>query len=160
MSEQKWGKAGVRLTLAEADARAARHRAERNRTRAADEAAAKEGYRDWREGRLIPATITMALDAHSLTGPEVDEACCAREPDVDRWEAGVLYPTWEQAKLLAELCRVQVRFLARSHEHIDVNFTSLQFHIPDSGRQQPPLVRFFTPEAIEAATRNAPKEPR
>jgi hypothetical protein len=38
-----------------------------------------------------------------LEGPEVDIACGAKEPDVDRWEEGELYPTWEQLVLLAEL---------------------------------------------------------
>jgi hypothetical protein len=153
-----WGKAGVRLTPAEVAARAARQRTQRNRNRTFADATETEGYRAWREGRLIPATITLALDAHALTGPEVDVACGAREPDVDRWEAGVQYPSWEQTKLLAELCLVTVEFLTRSHSQLDANDTSLKFHVRASDRQQPALVPFFNPDAIAAATRTAPKE--
>lgn len=58
----------------------------------------------------VPARITMALDAKGLYGPEVDLACGAREPDVDRWEAGTLIPTAVQLRLLAELTGQTVGF--------------------------------------------------
>lgn len=58
-----------------------------------------------------PKRITMALDARGLYGPEVDLACGAREPDVDRWETGDLVPTPEQLAKLAALTGVTVEFL-------------------------------------------------
>lgn len=64
----------------------------------------------WAAGKLVPARITLALDLRGLYGPEVDTACGAREPDVDRWEEGVLYPTWEQLLKLAELTDFPVLF--------------------------------------------------
>lgn len=67
---------------------------------------------DYRAGhRLIqPSRITMALDVRDLHGPEVDEACDAREPDVDHWEAGTAVPTWEQVEKLAALTDMPVSF--------------------------------------------------
>ena len=52
---------------------------------------------------VVPARITLALDAAGLWGPDVDLACGAREPDVDHWEAGITTPTPEQVRLLADL---------------------------------------------------------
>lgn len=62
-----------------------------------------EGYELWAAGKLVPARITQLLDRHQLYGPEVDIACGATEPAVDKWEAGEWYPTWEQACRLADL---------------------------------------------------------
>lgn len=49
----------------------------------------------------VPWRITAALGSRS--GPDVDTACGAREPDVDMWERGELTPTPHQVRLLAEL---------------------------------------------------------
>lgn len=57
-----------------------------------------------------PKRITLALDAKGLYGPEVDIACGAQEPDVDRWETGELVPTAEQLVKLAALTEVPVGF--------------------------------------------------
>lgn len=40
-----------------------------------------------RAGRPYPERLTAALDLRELYGPEVDIACGAVEPAVDRWEA-------------------------------------------------------------------------
>lgn len=60
----------------------------------------------------IPARITTALDLRGLYGPEVDIACDAQEPDVDRWEDpdDPLLPTAEQVALLAKLTGYPVLF--------------------------------------------------
>jgi hypothetical protein len=84
---------------------AARQREPGNRVRIHNQARA-----DYDQHRLIPARITMALDLRELYGPEVDAACDAAEPDVDRWEAGELYPTWRQVELLAKLTDFPVHF--------------------------------------------------
>lgn len=52
----------------------------------------------------------MALDAKGLYGPEVDLACGAAEPDVDRWETGELVPSPAQLALLAKLTDCTVEF--------------------------------------------------
>lgn len=52
----------------------------------------------------------MSLGGHF--GPKVDAACLAEEPAVDRWEAGVEYPSWEQTVALARFLDVRVRDLA------------------------------------------------
>lgn len=72
--------------------------------------ALQKAERDWRAGKMVPCRITVALNANSLYGPEVDVACGAEEPAVDQWEAGILYPTWQQVLLLAELCGVTPGF--------------------------------------------------
>ena len=61
-------------------------------------------------GKVVPARITLALDVRGLEGPEVDTACGAVEPDVDRWELGLAVPTADQVKLLAELTRFPIAY--------------------------------------------------
>lgn len=56
-----------------------------------------------RDGRVVPARITIALDLNELEGPEVDTACGAAEPDVDLWELGLAVPSAEQVVKLAKL---------------------------------------------------------
>lgn len=58
----------------------------------------------------VPARIKYALDARKLDGPEVDVACGAVEPAVDRWETGEEVPTGEQVQLLAALTGFPVEF--------------------------------------------------
>lgn len=132
---RRWGKAGQRLTPTQARHRTAQ--AGRNRQQqAADEKAA---HALWAEGKLIPHRITMALDLRKLYGPEVDAACGAAEPDVDRWEAGELYPTWEQLKLLSDLTGLLPKwfFLPVNPE---LMWTSLDIHMP--GTAKPPVLAF------------------
>jgi hypothetical protein len=70
---------------------------------------------EYRAGRarVFPDRITAALDIHGLHGPEVDRACGAEEPAVDRWEAGEAAPTWEQLVALAALTGHVVAFFTR-----------------------------------------------
>lgn len=121
----------------------------------------QKAERDWQAGNIIPWRITVALDAHALYGPEVDRACGVEEPAVDQWEAGTLYPTWDQLCALATLCQVQPWL-----------FTT---HFPDTGPTRgficdrskrkngcQPIdtsdrVTAFTPEALAAA--NLPRRP-
>lgn len=70
----------------------------------------QETERLLREGRPVPARITMALDLRGLDGPEVDTACGAAEPAVDLWECGVEVPTADQVRLLAALTGFPVRY--------------------------------------------------
>jgi hypothetical protein len=149
-STRRWGKAGVRLTDAEAIARDARNRAERNQSAARRTADDEHAHRAWAEGRVVPHSITIALDSRSLYGPEVDEACGAKEPDVDRWEAGDLYPTWEQLRKLAELCGVTPRFFTTSHRWIDPRETTLRFHLPAGTDLPDPPVLFFPQPVVDA----------
>lgn len=155
----KWGRNGHRLDDGE---RESRHRsrvaaANRQAIRSAGDVARAEAL--YRGGHLSPWRITAALDAKGLWGPEVDIACGAAEPDVDLWEAGVLYPTWEQVQALAKLCGCTARFLmddARDGSKIRWAQTSLRFH---QAVAEPDLVEKFTPEAIRARLRPRPDEP-
>jgi transcriptional regulator with XRE-family HTH domain len=63
-----------------------------------------------RDGKPYPRRITQALDVRALYGPEVDLACGAVEPAVDRWETGEEVPTWEQLEKLAELTHFPIAF--------------------------------------------------
>lgn len=63
-----------------------------------------------RGGRPYPERITAALDVRGLYGPDVDLACGAAEPAVDRWETGEEVPSMEQLQLLAELTAYPVSF--------------------------------------------------
>lgn len=152
----RWGKAGVRLTDQEAAHRARTAVANRNRRAIADDDHLRIAYRLWRAGEVKPYMITRVLDSHGLHGPEVDDACGAREPDVDLWEAGKLYPTWRQLRLLAEVTGTTPRFLCTARELLTVDQTSLRFHgHADNG---PPPVWTFEREAVLAAVADAPFE--
>jgi hypothetical protein len=56
----------------------------------------------------VPAQMTQAFNLRELEGPEVDEACGAAEPAVDRWEAGLEVPTSLQVRLMAQLTRCRI----------------------------------------------------
>lgn len=96
-----WGKAGVRLTPAEVEAHRRKAAKRRNTDRARSDREMNEGRRIWVRGLIVPRQISTALDLVGAEGPDVDVACGAVEPEVDRWEAAELYPTWEQFVLLA-----------------------------------------------------------
>lgn len=101
-------------------------------------------------GLVIPAHITAALNKWDLYGPEVDIACGAREPDVDLWEAGKLYPRWDQILKLADLTRTwPIRFMAPINT-ISPLETSMRFHLkPGEGLPMP--VHKFTHSALVRA---------
>jgi hypothetical protein len=146
-ARRRWGRAGVPLT--DADARAHDQRAHRARHRAA--AAEQDAHRRWQAGELVPPRITTALDLHGLEGPEVDVACGAVEPDVDRWEAGELYPTWAQLQALARLTDLPLRFFFLPPNDADgPMWTTLDVHLRPGEPWQPPITR-FAPGAFTAA---------
>lgn len=60
-------------------------------------------FEEWMSGALLPRRCTLALDAVQAQGAWVDAACGATEPEVDLWEAGQLYPSWENTVRLAAL---------------------------------------------------------
>lgn len=112
----RWERAGVRAAPSSTSERQERqrraqqaHHAQEVRARSLAEARAA-----WERGTVRPYAITRALDARGLYGPEVDVACGGAEPMVDLWEAGELYPTWEQLLALAELTGFPVAFFARA----------------------------------------------
>lgn len=115
-------------------------------------AAARQPIDDWRAGHLQPFTITWALDTRNLHGPEVDHACGVREPAIDHWETGTLYPTWPQLLALAVLTAHPVRYFTSVHEPIGFEHTTMRFHLRKRDKPPPPLVRCFLPEAIHATT--------
>lgn len=150
-----WGKAGERLTLAEATERSRARRAKANHSayqaaRAAvrDEADARAG---WEAGYVRPYLITMYLDGADLFGPEVDAACGVPEPTVDRWEQGLVYPTWDQLNALAELCKVLPRSFIRDTDEDPTARMFLCGRNAATIRQGPPTITTYTREALAAA---------
>lgn len=108
-------------------------------------------HQAWKEGRVRPFVITNALDARQLDGPLVDAACGTCEPAVDMWEAGQLYPTWDELKALADFTDYPVAFFTTvEHWPLRAQDTSLRFHVPCP--PEPPPVLCFEIAAIEAAT--------
>lgn len=123
----------------------------------------QQAERDWASGKVIPWRITTALDADSLYGPEVDLACGVEEPAVDRWEAGTLYPTWEQLCALAELCQTYPWMFT---EHITDTGPVRIFICRRGGRGRgcqvvdtSDRITTFTDEAIAAANLPKPRPP-
>lgn len=157
-TRQRWGKAGQRISPGQATRADAQAAQQRENGRFARVLAGQRLKRDWAAGLLVPHRITLALDLAKLDGPEVDRACGAEEPAVDMWEAGTLYPTWDQLLALADLCGVPAGFFTIVPSAKLPIETSLRFHRKDAAYRQPPPVLFFTPEAIEAATKTKPKE--
>jgi hypothetical protein len=89
----------------------------------------ESAYLAWEDGLIVPALITIALDNAGLYGPDVDRACLAAEPDVDKWEAGERYPTWEQFLALADLTRRPPWwFVNTGRRPLTVWDTTLVFH--------------------------------
>ncbi|GAT01321.1 DUF4031 domain-containing protein [Mycolicibacterium fortuitum] len=118
-------------------------------------------FEAWREGRVSPRAITAALDIRQLYGPEVDRACGVEEPAVDQWEAGQLYPSWEQLQALARLTGFPVRFFTRGY----VGEVSSGFVCRRSGRgrgceqiEGPKGPREF-PQEVVAATDGTSRHP-
>jgi hypothetical protein len=69
---------------------------------------------------IVPARITLALDARGLYGPEVDDQVGTYEGnpegDVDAWELGEAVPKRWQVLLLAELTGMLASFFYRPLE--------------------------------------------
>lgn len=110
-------------------------------------------WQHWHDGKLVPWYITLMLDHGRNSGPAVDIACKAKEPAVDRWEAGVLYPTWEQTVALAELVGVRVRDLANPEatpQHHDNRPLT---------RKEGMAIMSFEPDAVHEATAAQPEPP-
>jgi len=150
-----WGKAGQRLTEDELLHRRRQATARRNQSRTVRHASDRIAYRLWRAGQLQPYLITMNLDAAGLFGPGVDEACGAAEPDVDLWEAGQLYPTWDQLLKLAELVGTTPRRLCERRDILAVSQTSMRFHgYADDER---PRVWMFDQDAVRRTVSGTPE---
>ena len=152
MTDRPWGKAGTRLTD---DEKRGRRQAQAGRARRAEVASLDDerAHQKWAMGLVIPAHITIALDTLGLYGPEVDTACGVREPAVDNWEAGRVYPTWEQIKALAALTqKTPMYFMAPVHPVTSMYETSLRFHVK-RGEYIPLPVHRFTTGAMRAARR-------
>jgi hypothetical protein len=111
-------------------------------------------YTDWQHGRVVPHRITMALNLHGHQGPEVDAACGVEEPAVDMWEAGTLYPTWEQLLALAAICpQVTLAYLVLPLSDELPLQTSMRFHRVQGrpcDRLEPPPVRCYEPHVVHA----------
>lgn len=145
-----WGKAGQRITPAQARERAAARtrarRVEANRSQAAWDAALPEARHGWASGWVRPYLITRWLDYHNLYGPEVDRALNVPEPTVDRWEAGLQYPTWPELQRLANLIDLHPGwFIAETTEEPAVHIC------PPAPAPPPPRVTAYRRDALAAA---------
>jgi hypothetical protein len=152
-----WIKPGVRADHRET----AKRRQESGRRKAQTDLAEKrilaEARSGWEQGLVRPFRITNALDSRGLDGPEVDEACLAHEPDVDQWEAGTLYPTFEQLLALAKLTDYPAHYFVvppTEADRLGWQFSTLHLHVSKAEREEmmrePDPVLAFTSEAIRA----------
>lgn len=148
---RRWGKAGVRLTDEQVRQKQAREFWAKQRTDEAVQVSTARAHEKWAMGLVVPAHITIALDAAGLYGPEVDVACGVVEPAVDMWEAGRLYPTWEQIVALAQLTgKTSAYFMAPVHHVTTPLETSMRFHVKRDERIPLPVHK-FTYEAMRKA---------
>lgn len=148
---RRWGEAGVRLT--DGQTATIDHHGHLARVQAEQRHAEKlrEARMKWAKGMLVPHHITAALNFCNLYGPEVDIACGAKEPDVDMWEAGVLYPSWEQVVALGKLCgRHPIRFMGPPVPPLPIEATSLLHHLPPEAPAPDPIY-VYTRAALDAA---------
>jgi hypothetical protein len=116
-----------------------------------------DGPRDrWRRGLVVPHRITLALDIRELYGLQVDQSCGTKEPDVDQWEAGEKYPTWEQLLALADLTAFPVEFFTPEPGQVHALGPGVMFVCCRSRRTWNPVVEIpapilaFTPGAVAA----------
>lgn len=150
MTGRRWGKAGIRLTDGQIDAQDRRVAAEIAVSRQGRARDLQIARKKWAAGMVVPNHITCALDMCELYGPEVDEKCLAKEPDVDMWEAGVLYPSWEQIVALSRLTGLWPTWLmGPPREPLRFEDTSMRFHM--SAPQSPAPVYAFTASALADA---------
>lgn len=156
--QNRWGKAGERLAPDEAEKRDRIRARQANEHRAAAAKDEAETRRIWEQGLLRPYWITTALDMARLEGPEVDIACGAKEPDVDRWEEGALYPTWEQLVLLAELTGHPLAFFARQ-DIPELSWTTLELHLKHAGPRKDPVLQFSHTALVMAGIREPGARP-
>ncbi len=151
--ERRWGRAGQRLTPVEAEGRDRVRAATRNKRAAAGATRLYEAKREWAAGQMQPHAITIALDHAEQHGPEVDIALGVMEPTVDWWEAGIVYPRWQDVLNLAALCKVLPTILTSQHLWIDPRLTTLVYH-SRGVEERPPLVLAFTPQAVADTLRS------
>jgi hypothetical protein len=125
----RWGKAGERLSPEDIARRDNANAAARGRSLAIRQTNMEKARLLWLHGMVRPYRITMFLDANDLYGPEVDAACGVDEPTVDLWEAGKVYPTWDELQALARLCMVQPITFCSDAPAIRAIETSLRYHL-------------------------------
>ncbi len=123
----------------------------------------QEARAGWQAGRVQPWLITQALDAAGLEGPDVDALCLAQEPEVDEWEAGTRYPTFEQLCALAKACGMLPHWFVIPHPVSPaIDRTSLWHHMSPTEKKayleawHAPVVA-FTAAAYRAAGVRIPK---
>lgn len=145
------------------DARQQQREAERQaRRRAAAEAeqTRRESLRmaraEWKAGRVRPWRITAALDLRKLYGPAVDRACGVVEPAVDLWEAGDLYPSWEQLQALSKLTEFPVAYFVREGEPLSENST-IYLHVRGNRKaaepEEAPVLQYTHQALVNAGIR-------
>lgn len=109
----------------------------------------------WAAGQVNPATITLALDAEGMYGPEVDEQLGGTEPMVDEWETGDRYPTWEQLVALSDLTGYPLGFFFRPTP--DVQLLGFTCRVGGCDVNKPsPKVLFTRAALIEAGVTTTP----
>ncbi|QHE73529.1 hypothetical protein [Rhodococcus sp. WAY2] len=147
-----WAAPGVRADPAERERRRRSILARRNQDALTAWLSAEEGLRMWQAGRLVPDRITAALDMSGLEGPQVDIDCGTTEPDVDRWELGIKYPTWEQFLALCRLTATPISFFFREPSDLRASETTLVYHLAAKVLRELDRtpVTAFTREAIAA----------
>lgn len=136
MTGWKWEQAGVRRDPQERERRARRW-ADQLARRPPEVDERRRAYTRWRDGLVVPHLITLVLDRAGLDGPDVDALCGAREPEVDQWEAGERYPTWDQLCALAKLTRVTPSFFTWTDlaPPEPMWLTSMWYHVPAAERR-------------------------
>lgn len=60
-------------------------------------------FQGWQNGSLRPWQLTIAFNRHGFFGDWVDIAVGVTEPEVEAWEKGIIYPTWDQLTRVAAL---------------------------------------------------------
>lgn len=151
-----WGKAGQRLTPEQARQRRRNGSAARALATQYDTERTEAGRRAHAAGLIRPDLITFYLNANDLFGPEVDAQCGVREPTVDLWETGRVYPTWPQLEALARLCRITPDRFTGPHPEEQGRYFICGRH--GAAPTEPRITR-FDPLALAAAGINPYPEP-
>lgn len=111
-----------------------------------------EAYAAWRDGRVTPGRITLALAYAGLPQQSVANVCGTDAETVDLWERGAEYPSWGQLVDLAAITEEPLEFFLRP-----VEGPGAMFLVPsawEGGAE--PLRASCCSVAVESATEDVP----
>lgn len=109
-----------------------------------------EARQGWETGAIVPHCITSALDLSGRRREALSAACGVPNETLQAWEAGIVYPTWDQLVALARETGVHPAFFAKAASSLDLISATLTMTLDIAEPQSEPI-HCFTDAALAAA---------